>query len=189
MKWVDLRGCRLWLLLPSAVAMVVLASDPASACISDADCDDANVCTGDVCATPNGLPDAVGCTNSPVANGTPCADATVCNGAVGSPTDVGAYGLSASPYGSFDQGGNVFEWTETVHQDPSGLYRVKRGGSWHDSIYGIPENLSAGVRYGVLAGFQAPTGTGFRVAMIPEPGTGSLLAFGLMALAAGRRRR
>jgi formylglycine-generating enzyme required for sulfatase activity len=107
-----------------------------------------------------------------------------CNGAVGFPTDVGAYGLSDSPYGTFDQGGNLFEWTDTIHQDSSGLYRVKRGGSWHDSIYGTPENLSASVRYGVLASFEG----GFRVTMIPEPSTTLLLAFGLAGLAARRRQ-
>ena len=36
-----------------------------------------------------------------------------CEVAVGGPTDVGAYTLSASPYGTFDQGGNVSEWNET----------------------------------------------------------------------------
>jgi hypothetical protein len=28
------------------------------------------------------------------------------------------YGLSASPYGTFDRGGNVFGWTERIHEDP-----------------------------------------------------------------------
>ncbi len=111
-----------------------------------------------------------------------------CNGAVGSPTDVGAYGLSESPYGTFDQGGNVFEWTDTIHQDPSGLYRVKRGGSWENNIFGTPGNLSAAVRYGVLANFQAPSGTGFRLTFVPEPGTGLLVMGGVLLLAAWRRR-
>ncbi len=31
-------------------------------------------------------------------------------------TDVGAYTESLSPYGTYDQGGNVFEWNETVIQ-------------------------------------------------------------------------
>ena len=37
-----------------------------------------------------------------------------CNGAVGDLTDVGSYTGSASPYGTFDQGGNVFEWNEAI---------------------------------------------------------------------------
>ena len=106
-----------------------------------------------------------------------------CHGAVGSPTDVGAYGMSGSPYGTFDQGGNLAEWTETLHGDPAGVYRVKRGGSWHDNIYGAPENLSAAVRYGVRVDFEG----GLRVAMIPEPATVSLLCVGLAALALRRQ--
>lgn len=45
-------------------------------------------------------------------------------------TDVGAYQLSASPYGTFDQGGNAFEWTES-YLDTG--YRRIRGGSSTDS--------------------------------------------------------
>ena len=112
------------------------------------------------------------------------------NIAVGSPRNVGAYGLSLSPYGTADQGGNSFEWTDTIHQDDSGLYRVKRGGAWENNIYSTPENMSAAVRYGGLANFDATTGTGFRLAStVPEPSTGLLLATGLLALASGRRKR
>jgi formylglycine-generating enzyme required for sulfatase activity len=42
-------------------------------------------------------------------------------------TDVGAYNLSVGPYGTFDQGGNVREWTET-YDDLS--TRVMRGGDF-----------------------------------------------------------
>jgi formylglycine-generating enzyme required for sulfatase activity len=42
-------------------------------------------------------------------------------------TEVGAHENSASPYGTFDQGGNVMEFTETV---PSSDIRRIRGGSW-----------------------------------------------------------
>ena len=47
---------------------------------------------------------------------------------IGSPyyrTEVGAHENSDSPYGTFDQGGNVFEWNEAVL---SGSYRGVRGG-------------------------------------------------------------
>src|SRR5690606_9971894 len=37
-----------------------------------------------------------------------------CAGAAGGVTDVGAYTGSASPYGTFDQGGNVWEWNEQI---------------------------------------------------------------------------
>ena len=51
--------------------------------------------------------------------------------AVGPPyyrNPVGCYVGSASPYGTFDQGGNVFEWTEDVLY---GSYRGVRGGSFN----------------------------------------------------------
>jgi len=50
---------------------------------------------------------------------------------VGTPywrTEVGEHENSASPYGSFDQGGNVMEFTETVGMIPE--TRRMRGGSW-----------------------------------------------------------
>jgi len=55
--------------------------------------------------------------------------------AVGAPyyrTDVGAYDAkpSASPYGTFDQGGNVFEWSEGIAFTTS---RVMRGGAFYSS--------------------------------------------------------
>ena len=43
-------------------------------------------------------------------------------------TDVGAYPGSESFYGTFDQGGNVKEWTETMGHNS----RELRGGSWED---------------------------------------------------------
>ena len=41
-------------------------------------------------------------------------------------TNVGAYPLSKSPYGTFDQGGNVGEW----HESRSGISAGIHGGSW-----------------------------------------------------------
>jgi len=55
-------------------------------------------------------------------------------------TDVGAYTASESPYGTFDQGGNVFEWNEAVTLSS---FRVLRGDSWNDSFSGY---LAASLR-------------------------------------------
>jgi len=37
-----------------------------------------------------------------------------CNFAVSDVTNKVSYTGSASPYGTFDQGGNVYEWNETI---------------------------------------------------------------------------
>jgi formylglycine-generating enzyme len=76
-------------------------------------------------------------------------------------TDAGAYALSASPYGTFDQGGSVWEFNESAYE---GLYRGFRGGSWYN--YTIdPQALGWGR--------DDPTfkfiNNGFRVATVPEP--------------------
>jgi len=83
--------------------------------------------------------------------------------AIGSPyyrTEVGAYDAkpSDSPYGTFDQGGNVWEWNEAV----IGSYRVLRGASF--DYYDF--HLHASSRSG-----SNPTGEyggiGFRVSEVP----------------------
>ena len=43
-------------------------------------------------------------------------------------TDVGSYINSASAYGTFDQGGNLKEWTETIHGLPDYPHLHVRGG-------------------------------------------------------------
>jgi len=83
-------------------------------------------------------------------------------------TDVGAYTDADSPYGTFDQGGNVFEWNEAVL---FGSARGRRGGSWGL----IEDDLRSSGR---------GSGVGFRVAspaaaVVPVPAAawmgGSLL--------------
>ncbi len=95
--------------------------------------------------------------------------------------NVGSYTGSASPYGTFDQGGNVIEWTETI---ASGWLRRLRGGS-----------LNVLGRYLFASGWQAfapaeeGSNVGFRVAsLVPEPTTALLLAAAMLGLAARRRR-
>ena len=100
--------------------------------------------------------------------------------AIGSPyyrTITGAFENSQSPYGTFDQGGNVREWVETVW---NGI-RGSRGGDLYSLAGGLHASSSpavGGVRFG------------FRVATVPEPGTITLLVCGLVAgLIWWRRRR
>ncbi|MCJ7544225.1 MAG: SUMF1/EgtB/PvdO family nonheme iron enzyme [Phycisphaerae bacterium] len=97
---------------------------------------------------------------------------------IGSPyyrTEAGAHENSDSPYGTFDQGGNDWEYNEAiVYQDATYAYRGLRGGSFGDTGYG----LHAASR----GDFGSPTGGcywfGFRVSEVPEPLTIGVLAFG-----------
>lgn len=78
-------------------------------------------------------------------------------------TDVGEYPITVGPYGTKDQAGNVFEWTEMLFNVSD---RVARGGSWN--------HFNSDMRFSSFRVFAASlesSTVGFRVATIPEPGT------------------
>jgi formylglycine-generating enzyme required for sulfatase activity len=102
-------------------------------------------------------------------------------GGAGAVAPVGSYTGSASPNGTFDQGGNVAEWNDSVVYGSS---RGRRGGSF----YGGAGELAADYPVGVAPTLQNDD-IGFRVAMIPEPSTGLLVAAGFAGLALRRRMR
>ncbi|QDT73585.1 formylglycine-generating enzyme family protein [Lacipirellula limnantheis] len=81
---------------------------------------------------------------------------------VGDPTDVGAYVASASPYGTFDQGGNASEWTEKLQPDFE-TYRTRRGGEWN----GFSSNLWAGTQF-IEDPLNEHLSVGFRLATVAE---------------------
>ena len=100
----------------------------------------------------------------------------------GSLTPVGSYPGSSSPYGTLDQGGNVWEWNDSILSSSA---RGVRGGAF---------NHEAGFLAASHRGANLPTAEtnnlGFRVAHLPEPGrdAGLLLGFAVLALARRRRR-
>jgi formylglycine-generating enzyme len=104
------------------------------------------------------------------------------NSAVGDTTMVGAYSSTTGFYGTFDQGGNLSEWNESVIFSTD---RIHRGGSWANASI----RLSAGSRRSDLPTAEIG-GLGFRVAAagIPEPNTGLLIAMGVLVLSLQRRK-
>ena len=98
-----------------------------------------------------------------------------CGGAVGDFTVVGSYTGSASPNGTFDQGGNVNEWNETIFgSNARGLL-----GGWYPSS---PISLAANNNSASFLNVIDRRSVGFRVASLPEPGTGFLLMAGMLVL-------
>jgi formylglycine-generating enzyme required for sulfatase activity len=99
-------------------------------------------------------------------------------------TPVGAFAASPGPCGTFDMGGDVFQWNETAVTSSS---RGLRGGYWSgDSSFLASSNRD-------LDGNpteEGSCGIGFRVASVPEPGSIMLaVAGGLCLLGYAWRRR
>ncbi|NQU20322.1 MAG: SUMF1/EgtB/PvdO family nonheme iron enzyme [Candidatus Nealsonbacteria bacterium] len=90
---------------------------------------------------------------------------------IGSPywtTEVGEWENSESPYGTFDQGGNLWEWNETL---TTSSLRGGRGGSY---LNHIGDDLHAAFRPNsnqLSPGNVGNFSLGFRVASVPKPST------------------
>jgi formylglycine-generating enzyme required for sulfatase activity len=99
----------------------------------------------------------------------------------GSSMNVGTYSGDPSMYGTFDQGGNVWEWNDAV----IGSSRELRGGSWYYNIDGGPDSSSRA--------FYGPSDEdrhiGFRLTSVPEPTSMllSMFAGGMMLIRRKRR--
>jgi len=76
-------------------------------------------------------------------------------------TTVGAFAASPGPYGTFDQGGDLFQWNESII---SGSYRGLRGGAFnYDGVYVRSVDSIGAYPTVESASF------GFRISQVPEP--------------------
>ncbi|HEX4056629.1 MAG TPA: SUMF1/EgtB/PvdO family nonheme iron enzyme [Tepidisphaeraceae bacterium] len=94
-------------------------------------------------------------------------------------TPVGSYAYP-SYYGTYDQGGDVFQWNESIYR---GSFRGLRGGSFDNFYYTLPSNYS-------LTGDPTDdySDVGFRVSQVPEPASLGILMFGATGMLLRRRR-
>ncbi len=91
---------------------------------------------------------------------------------IGSPyyrTLAGEFELSDSPYGTFDQGGNVWEWNEAVRYDS---YRCLRGGSFYLNEHYL-QSSTRDIGLPTYEGYIV----GLRVSQVPEPATIMMVSF------------
>jgi formylglycine-generating enzyme required for sulfatase activity len=93
-------------------------------------------------------------------------------------TLVGEFQNSASPYGTFDQCGNLLEWTDVIISSSRGI----RGGSFVDPEIVLRSNRRGGYgpSYDVFA-------IGFRVSQVPEPISVAVFDLGIMGMLLRRR--
>jgi formylglycine-generating enzyme required for sulfatase activity len=96
-------------------------------------------------------------------------------------TPVGVYTASPSPYGTFDQGGNLWEWNETILP---GKDRALRGGNWDK-----PDTQLWSRAFETSDPLAENADIGFRVtSAVPEPSRSLLLLVGAAVLEGARRR-
>ncbi|HEY8494520.1 MAG TPA: SUMF1/EgtB/PvdO family nonheme iron enzyme [Myxococcota bacterium] len=125
--------------------------------------------------------------NAPPACVAPDADdgnAANCLPATGVPAlaDVGSYPLSASPWGTFDQGGGGWEWNEQIVAPP---FRGVRGGGWNTGathlaasywVFGVPTEGNDHLTFRVAAVIECADGLdddGDGLADLDDPGCGT----------------
>ena len=129
---------------------------------------------------------AVNASYSLYANGKDTITAADANYGSGASTNVGSYSGVVSSYGTYDQSGNVWEWSDAVVSASRGL----RGGSWLNSFGNAFDGVSGTAS--LIRGYIPPAdeylSVGFRLASVPEPTSIFLTMFagGMMLI---RRKR
>ena len=104
------------------------------------------------------------------------------------PADINNAG-GLSPYGTMAQGGNVWELLEGVFDGATFRTDIAqaRGASWYNGIEYLEKTIQS--HFSVTTLGAEGESAGFRIAMVPEPSSLSLLLAGGAVLMAGRRRR
>ena len=100
-------------------------------------------------------------------------------------TDVGAFSSSASAYNTYDQGGNVMEWSDAVAATNASR-RLASGGSWAANEFVL---ASANSREDFDPSSDEYGFIGFRLATVPEPSTYALLLMAGAGWLLWRRRK
>jgi formylglycine-generating enzyme len=93
-------------------------------------------------------------------------------------TDVGAYTYSASPYGTFDQGGLLYQWTDTLIASPPGYSEPYCGFAMLSSSFmsGSSDQLRSDYQVWPWSPVDQYKFLGFRVAVLPDSSTVTLTA-------------
>jgi len=94
-------------------------------------------------------------------------------------TIAGEFQNSGSPYGTFDQGGNVWEWNEAIIRGDS---RGLRGGSFDND----GDNLWTDNRGSINPSYEGYF-IGFRVSQVPEAASLGILGLGVVGMLIRRR--
>jgi formylglycine-generating enzyme required for sulfatase activity len=86
---------------------------------------------------------------------------------IGAPWPVGSMPTNASPYGCYDMGGNIWEWTTSLYSPDDPRFHVVKGGSWGYSPQHTACNCRSACSITTPSVDYRAQGTGFRVVILP----------------------